>query len=89
MSYYIDNDTIQGTGFPITFEKVFTEGVYYVRAKKKGYGERTMNGNINISYFPFLKAGLCTKQNDLEGILPPVGPLRPGMWLLYGESVFY
>ena len=32
VSYYIDNDTIQGTGFPITFEKVFTEGVYYVRA---------------------------------------------------------
>ena len=46
-----------------------------MRAKKKGYGERTMNGNINISYFPFLKAGLCTKQNDLEGILPPIGPI--------------
>ena len=88
VSYYIDNDTIQGTGFPITFEKVFTEGVYYVRAKKKGYGERTMNGNINISYFPFLKAGLCTKQNDLEGILPPIGPIRPGCGF-YVEKVSF
>lgn len=75
--YVIGNDTIQGTGYPLSFEKVFPEGLYTLKAIK-GRAEKEMSGSVGIYYYPFLKAGYCTEEMTREGILPPVGESAPG-----------
>ena len=75
--YVIGNDTIRGTGYPLSFEKVFPEGLYTLKAIK-GRAEKEMSGSVGIYYYPFLKAGYCTEEVTRQGILPPVGEAAPG-----------
>ena len=76
--YVIGNDTIRGTGYPLSFGESFPEGLYTPKGYKGACGEGDVRKCRNI-LLSFLKAGYCTEEVTRQGILPLLERLLPGV----------